>query len=162
MASPSSSSAIQPPHPFLNQTLVLDDNLAPTTAILIGQVNVEALVINPNPYIVQHPTHTGMPNSQVVSRATQEYVPVKLRIIPDNPDATDIFVYTPSQLRDDSPVAIDNFAVVERKVAMRLQPLMCKRVIKLEAMAKTVQSSSNVCTSNYFLEQVGADILRFL
>lgn len=144
-ASPSPSPVPQPSHFFLKQTLVLDDNLAPTTAILIGQINVQALVLNPIPYIVQHPTHKVMPNGQVFSVAGQEYVPVKLRVTPDNPDAHDILVYTPGQLRNGSSVAPDNFAVVEKKVAARLQPLMCKRAIKLEAMIKTVQTGSNVC-----------------
>lgn len=134
------------PQPFfLTQSLVLDDSFSPTTAILIGQINVQALVLNPVPYIIQHPTHTVLPNGQVLSAAGQDYVPVKLRITTDDPDAHDILIYTPSQLRNGSSVAPDNFAVVEKKVSARLQPLMSKRAIKLEAMIKTVQNGSNVC-----------------
>ena len=136
------------PQPFfLRQSLVLDDSLQPTTAILIGQINVQALVLNPVPYIIQHPSHTVLPNGQVLSAAGQDYVPVKLRITTDDPDAHDILIYTPSQLRNGSSVAPENFAVVEKKVSARLQPLMSKRAIKLEAMIKTVQNGSNVCIS---------------
>lgn len=134
------------PQPFfLRQSLVLDDSLSPTTAILIGQINVQALVLNPVPYIIQQPTHTVLPNGQVLSAAGQDYVPVKLRITTDDPDAHDILIYTPGQLRNGSSIAPDNFAVVEKKVSARLQPLMSKRAIKLEAMIKTVQNGSNVC-----------------
>lgn len=146
--SPSPSPVPQPQSFYLKQTMVLPEELSPITAILIGQINVQALVLNPISYIVQQPTNTVLPNGQVLSVAGQEYVPVKLRIVNEDPESHDILVYTPTQVRNGSSLAPDNFAVVEKKVAARLQPLMSKRAIKLEAMIKTVQNGSNVCVSH--------------
>lgn len=142
--SPAFTSPSPQPSGYPRQTLVLDDSLAPTTAILIGQINVSALVLSPVPYIMQQQTHTVMPNGQIMPAGSADYVPVKLRAPSENPDAHDILIYTPSQARNGNVLAPDNFAVVETKVAARLHPLMCKRAIKLEAMIKTVQPGSNM------------------
>ena len=129
---------------FPKQTLVLDENLPQTTTILIGQINVSALVLSPIPYITQQPMHTVLPNGQVLSAAGLEYLPVRLRVTTDDPEANDIFIYTPTQTVDGNVMAPDNFAVLESKVAARLHPLMAKRAIKLEGMIRTVQNGTNV------------------
>ncbi|CAG8647412.1 17033_t:CDS:1, partial [Acaulospora colombiana] len=144
----SRSPSIQPMQPTSapNQTLVLDDNLPPTTTILIGQITVSALVLNPVPYIQQQ---TPGANSQYSN--SMDYVPVKLRPANEKPDAHDILVFTPAQSRNGSLIAPESFAVVESKVSVKLQPLMNKRALKLEGMMRTVQSGSNVCFSDPYV-----------
>lgn len=136
----SRSPSLQPMQPMSapKQTLVLDDNLLPTTTILIGQITVSALVLNPVPYIQQQS------NGQYSNSMNQDYVPVKLRPANEKPDAHDILVFTPAQSRNGNLVAPESFAVVESKVSVKLQPLMNKRALKLEGMMRTVQSGSNV------------------
>lgn len=143
---------------FPKQTLVLDDNLPQTTTILIGQINVSALVLSPIPYITQQPMHTVLPNGQVLSAAGADYLPVRLRVASDEPEANDILIYTPTQTRNGNILAPDNFAVLESKVAARLHPLMAKRAIKLEGMIRTVQNGTNVCL--LFSERVPLLTLR--
>ena len=137
-------SSLMPFNAFPKQTLVLDEGLPQTTTILIGQINVSALVLSPIPYITQQPMHTVLPNGQVLSASGADYLPVKLRVASDDPEANDILIYTPTQTRNGSVVAPDNFAVLESKVAARLHPLMAKRAIKLEGMIRTVQNGTNV------------------
>ncbi|KAG8838251.1 hypothetical protein FRC18_005455 [Serendipita sp. 400] len=139
-----SSQQQQQQHGALRQTLVLDESLPPTTAILIGQINVSALVLNPVPHIMQQQSRSVLPNGQFQPSSGAEYVPVKLRMASDNQDAQDIRIYTPSQIRNGNVLAPDNFAVVESKVASRLRPFMLRRAIKLEAMIRTVQPGINI------------------
>ncbi|KIM24131.1 hypothetical protein M408DRAFT_331903 [Serendipita vermifera MAFF 305830] len=128
---------------FPKQTLVLDESLPQTTTILIGQINVSALILSPIPYITQQPMHTVLPNGQVLSASGADYLPVKLRAGTDDPDARDIAIYAPTQTRNGNVVAPDNFAVLETKVAARLHGLLVRRAIKLEGMIRTVQNGSN-------------------
>lgn len=152
---PSAKVSPGPQQSFPNkQMLVLDENLDPKTPILIGQINVSALVMSPVPYIIQHPTHTVLPNGQVLTANTVDYVPVRVRIKPEgDPLSTDISIFTPAQQQKGTVMAPVEFAVVEKKVAAKLYSLLFDRAIKLEAMIRTVPNGSNVrrisYTSNY-------------
>jgi hypothetical protein len=143
--SPMSRSPSLQPISAPKQTLVLDDNLSPTTTILIGQITVSALVLNPVPYIQQQTSAANPLNGQFSNSMGPEYVPVKLRPGSDKPGAHDILVFTPAATRNGNPVAPENFAVVESKVSAKLEPLLNKRALKLEGMMRTVQVGSNVC-----------------
>jgi hypothetical protein len=137
-----------PQHSLLaKQMLVLDENLNPKTPILIGQINVSALVMSPVPYIVQRPTHTILTNGQVLTSNVVDYVPVKVRVKPDiAPLSSDISIYTPPQQIRGNTITPVEFAVVEKKVAAKLYQLMVERVIRLEGMIRTVPQGSNVRT----------------
>jgi len=144
-------SSPSPLNPFPKHTLVLDESLSQTTTILLGQINLSALVLSPIPYITQHTMNTVLPNGQVLSATGVDYLPVKLRPADGIPDSGDILIYTPNQTRNGNVIAPENFAVLQSKVAARLRPLLVKRAIKLEGMVRTMQNGTNVCSFSLYL-----------
>ena len=115
-----------PPPSFSTRSLpsMLPPDLPPKTPVCIGELTVNALVLDPVPYLVHHPGDNGW----VAVRLQYEYQPQKIK----NKDT--IHIKSP-HIRGPNGETIsgENFGVVEQKVADSLGPMLGKGLIRLDA-----------------------------
>ena len=109
------------------------EHLEANAPVLIGQLNVTALVLYPNPYL----------SSQ--RGAMDEWAPIRIAIDPNAKPPTDaLTLHIPPKVKGANPTAQDSFGVLGRQAGPTLAPLLSRGVVKLEPRIKR-STSPNVC-----------------
>ncbi|KAG1715984.1 hypothetical protein ID866_1149 [Astraeus odoratus] len=121
------------PHPSLPSAP--SDDLPPKTPVCIGQLSVTALVLYPVPYIQLHDP----------ARPEGEWAIVRLQYEhnPHKPDVSEtIHIKTPYGKASTNDISQgEAFAIVERRVASHLGPMLGKGLIRLDAKVRRIQGT---------------------
>lgn len=114
-------------------TLSSIEHLEANAPVLIGQLNVTALVLYPNPYL----------SSQ--RGGIDEWAPIRIAIDPNAKPPTDaLTLHIPPKVKGANPTAQDSFGVIGRQAGPTLAPLLSRGVVKLEPRIKR-STSPDVC-----------------
>ena len=109
------------------------EHLEANTPVLIGQLNVTALVLYPNPYL------------SAQRGGIDEWAPIRIAIDPTAKPPTDaLTLHIPPKVKGANPTAHDSFGVLGRQAGPTLAPLLSRGVVKLEPRIKR-STSPNVC-----------------
>jgi hypothetical protein len=109
------------------------EHLEANTPVLIGQLNVTALVLYPNPYL------------SAQRGGTDEWAPIRIAIDPNaKPPADALTLHIPPKAKGANPTAQDSFGVIGRQAGPTLAPLLSRGVVKLEPRIKRA-ATPNVC-----------------
>lgn len=116
-------------------TLSNIEHLEANAPVLIGQLNVTALVLYPNPYLS---TPRG---------SNDEWAPIRIAIDPNaKPPDDALTLHIPPKAKGANPTPQDSFGVIGRQAGPTLAPLLSRGVVKLEPRIKR-STSPNVCGS---------------
>lgn len=114
-------------------TLSNIEHLEANAPVLIGQLNVTALVLYPNPYL------------SAQRGGIDEWAPIRIAIDPNAKPPTDaLTLHIPPRAKGANPTAQDSFGVIGRQAGPTLVPLLSRGVVKLEPRIKR-STSPNVC-----------------
>jgi len=114
-------------------TLSSIEHLEANAPVLIGQLNVTALVLYPNPYL------------SAQRGGIEEWAPIRIAIDPNAKPPTDaLTLHIPPKAKGANPTAQDSFGVIGRQAGPTLAPLLSRGVVKLEPRIKR-STSPNVC-----------------
>ncbi|TIB13030.1 hypothetical protein E3P89_01411 [Wallemia ichthyophaga] len=129
------------PKPQPPQQPISFDPLSPSAPVCIGEITCTALVMIPSNYIQTTP--------EVWKDVRLAYVP-QLNHSTQNPPIETIRVYPPAHVLGQTPALSlgagqmriqDSFAVVDRRTAGVLGPLMLQRCVRIEGVVKTKSGS---------------------
>lgn len=118
-------------------TLSSIEHLEANAPVLLGQLNVTALVLYPNPYL------------SAQRGGIDDWAPIRIAIDPTAKPPTDaLTLHIPPKVKGANPTAQDSFGVIGRQAGPTLAPLLSRGVVKLEPRIKR-STSPNVRGLNY-------------
>lgn len=141
----------KPLKPQRPQPSVAFNPVSPSAPVCIGEISCMALVMIPSPFIQSPPN--------VWKDVRLAYVPQFNKNSSQTPPIETIRVYPPAEVLGQTPALNfgagqmriqDSFAVVDRRTAGVLGPLMLQRCVRIEGVVKTKEGSVSPLLSLHF------------